>query len=97
MTPAEKAMRAKRPRKCKALESSRTKRNYPWVCNLRHVRQQHLLSLKDVAVLTGLSVAAIWEIERGSDPMLTTAQNLAEFFGLTTEELWPRKRKENDE
>ncbi len=93
MTPAEKAAAAKKPAKCKPLLGKRSVRAYPWACTLREARQALRLSLRDVAGGCDLSIAGLSEIERGTDPQLSTARRLATFFGKTVEELWPANRK----
>lgn len=65
-------------------------RRRSWVCQVRAVREGLRISLRDVAAACSLSVTALWQIEMGGDPMLTTARKLAKFFGKTTDELWPR-------
>lgn len=88
MTPAE------------ALASRKTwhrpKRNGParsvkriWHCRVREVREALHLSLRDVAKSIHLSITALFQIEHGGDPQLTTARRIATFFGWSVEDLWP--------
>lgn len=90
MTPAEKLAASKPPRRTKPAKP-RYGRAYPWDCRCRQARQSHRLSLRDVATAVKLSIAGLCEIERGSDPQLTTARRLAAFYGRTVEELWTLK------
>lgn len=92
MTPAQRAAAAKKPRKCSEPSKTRSMRKYPWICLLREKRQALRLSLRDVALGAGLSIAGLSMIELGTDPQLTTARTLATFFGVSVEELWPRHR-----
>ncbi len=92
MTPAEKAAAAKPPRKNGPLPKERSKRRYPWDCLVRAMRISLRLAMRDVAKGCGLSIAGLSEIERGTDPQLTTARKLATFFGKTIEEIWPQLR-----
>lgn len=64
-------------------------RNAPWKCYVREVRLSLRLSLKDVAEAVSLSITALHQIEHGTDPMLTNARKLADFFGRGIEQLWP--------
>jgi DNA-binding XRE family transcriptional regulator len=60
-----------------------------WSCNLRQIRDAHGLTMDVVAKYVELSKTAYWQIEHGSDPMLTSARRISDFFGLTIEEIWP--------
>lgn len=64
-------------------------RHRVWKCLIREKREALRLSLRDVAAAIHLSVTALWQIEMGTDPQLTTARKLAAFFGCLTDELWP--------
>jgi DNA-binding XRE family transcriptional regulator len=83
MTPAEKLSRSK-PRR------TRKPTNHPrvWDCGIRAERERLRLSLGEVADAVGMSKCGLWQVENGSDPMLTTAAKLAEFFGKRIDELW---------
>lgn len=92
MTPAEKLAKKK--------PWMRGKRNGPphprrvvWICRVREVRESLRISIKDVAKALGMSISGLWQIEMGSDPMLTTVRMLCAFFGKTEMELWPEKRR----
>lgn len=60
-----------------------------WVCNLRYLRDKHNLTMDQVAAGVLLSKTAYWQIEHGSDPMLTSARRIADFFGQRIETIWP--------
>ena len=60
-----------------------------WVCNLRFLRDKHNLTMDQVAAGVSLSKTAYWQIEHGSDPMLTSAKRIADFFGQRLEAIWP--------
>ncbi len=76
---------------CKPI-GKRDPRRYPWICLVRARRQELRLALRDVAQGCSLSIAGLSEIERGREPELWTARRLADFFGLSVEELWPSRR-----
>ncbi len=86
MPPAEKLSQSK-PR------PTRKPTNHPkaWACAVRTERERLRLSLDEVAKHVGMSKCGLWQVESGSDPMLTTAWKLAAFFGKRIEELWNRK------
>ncbi len=86
MTPAEKLSAEKG-----ATLRPRLRRDPVWACAVRTVRTALGLTLHEAARGSGVSVAALWQIERGIDPQLTTARRLAEFFGKPVEELWPAR------
>jgi DNA-binding XRE family transcriptional regulator len=86
MTPAEKLASKRRPRKSRGNVNPVRKR--VWNCSLRAVRQSLSLAIHEVAKATGMSVAGLSEIERGTDPMLSSATKLAAFYGKTVDELW---------
>lgn len=87
MTPAEE-LASRKPSRKRHLQNSKPPRKRKWKTNIRDVREQHRLSLKDVAVAIDLSVNGLWQIEYGTDPLLTTAVKLAAFYGLGIEDLW---------
>ncbi len=88
VSPAEKLAHRKPWRRSPRNRSK--PRKAVWECRIRAEREPLRLSLRDVARACKLSVTALHQIEHGSDPMLTTATRLAEFFGLAVGELWPR-------
>lgn len=65
------------------------KRKKVWQCSLAQIRKARGLTVRDVAKGAGLTIAAISVIERGTDPQLATAHKLADFFGVSLEQLWP--------
>ncbi len=91
MTPAEKLSAAKPWRRSPRNKVSPRKRF--WNTRLREVREELRISLKDVAKAVGMSVTAIWQLEMGTDPMLSTARKLASFYGMDVWVLWPSRRK----
>lgn len=93
MTPAEKLSKAKPWRRDPRNKGSGAPRKVFWVCRIRDRREALRLSLRDVAGAVRLSVTALHQIEHGTDPQLTTARRLAEFFGCGVEELWPKRAK----
>lgn len=90
LTPAEK-LAAKKPWR-RPPRNGTPPRRVVWDCKVRTLREALRISLRDVAKGCGLSVTALWQIEMGSDPMLTTAAKLAEFFGRPVADLWPARR-----
>ena len=94
MTPAEK-LAAQKQRK-RPPRNTVKRPNPVWVCRVREVRESFHLSLRDVADAIGMSNPGLFAIEHGSDPMLTTAYKLAEFFGMSIPELWPAKAEKDD-
>lgn len=83
MTPAETLSQSK-PR------PTRKPTTHPvvWQCSVREERERLRLSCREVADAVGMSYVGYWQVERGSDPKLTTAWKLAEFFGKPIDELW---------
>lgn len=91
MTPAEKlAAKVKAERKPRNRKPVRQK---VWNSNLRAYRERLELSLDQVAAAVGLSKTALWQLENGTDPMLTTARRLADFFGVDVWGLWRKKQE----
>ena len=64
-----------------------------WNCDLRARREKLFLTMRDVAKAVGLSVTGYYAIEHGSDPQLTSAVKLAEFFAVPVETLWTKLEK----
>jgi len=62
-----------------------------WDCRIRAERERLELTHDDVAKAVVITKAGLSVIERGSDPMLTTARKLAAFYGMTTDSLWRTK------
>lgn len=88
-TPAENLSEQKKP-KATANRKSTSARPPVFSCGIRAVRENLGLSLRDVSQAVGFSIAALWQIEHGTDPMLSTAFKLAAFYGCSVEELWKR-------
>lgn len=84
-TPAE-ILAAKKPRR--KLRSKPYVRKTAWLCRITELRHELRISLDDVAKEVGISKTALWQIEHGTDPMLTTAHKLAVFFGKCIEDIW---------
>ena len=89
MTPAELLAAGKRRERPKRNGPATPPRKAVWAATLRARREALNLSMRDVAVAVGLSLPCYWAIEHGTDPMLTNARKLADFYGATVEELWP--------
>ena len=86
-SPAEKLADAKS--KLRPAANKKPVKNKTWTCALRRIREALGLSFDDVANAVKLSKSGYWQIEQGSDPMLTTAYRLAEFFDLSVHDIWP--------
>lgn len=85
MTKAEKlskSVRQKRP-------SRPVGRRVVWKCKLNEMRHVLNLTLRDIEGAISVSSAVLSTIEHGTDPQLTTARRIADFFGCTVEEMWP--------
>jgi DNA-binding XRE family transcriptional regulator len=65
-------------------------RRVVWRCGLKQRRNLLGLSLDDVAEAIGVCRTTVWQIENGTDPMLSTAARLAEFFGCGLDEMWAK-------
>jgi DNA-binding XRE family transcriptional regulator len=63
-------------------------RKITWDCRLRELRVFLKLSIGDVADAVKLSKTAYWQLEQGTDPMLTTACRVAAFFGMDVQAIW---------
>ena len=94
-SPAEqlaKAKQRKRQRKpghrCNGKPSRRPR---VWICAIREIRESLGLSIRDVAEATGYTISGLWDIEHGTDPLLTTVGDLTEFYGKAVWELWPER------
>jgi len=62
-----------------------------WECRLRTIRTGLGLTQREVAAAVGLSAAGYNAIEtHGTDPMLSTAVTICEFFGVKQEEAWTK-------
>jgi len=58
-------------------------------CRLKEERLKRAMSLDDLAKLTGVSKQSLWQIQRGTDPMLSTACRIAIGLDVELEYLWP--------
>jgi DNA-binding XRE family transcriptional regulator len=86
-SPAELLASQKGPR----IKTARPKPSAVWHCCLREHRTRLGLTLGEVASSVGLTKNCIWQIEHGSDPMLSTAVKLAEFYGVAVEVIWKER------
>ena len=85
MTSPAQRLAATKPEAHKARYQKKT---HIWQCGLREQRKRLGLTQRDVADAIGMTVAGLWAIEHGSDPMLTTAKRIADFFGCSIEDMW---------
>lgn len=88
MTPAMKLSRKKKTLVIRNRGIQNAPRRGPWRCRVREKRLALELTASEVADALGLSKAGLSQIENGGDPMLTTAFRLADFFGVSVDELW---------
>lgn len=86
-TPAQLLAATKTAKPSRPIKPNASRKS-PWNCCLRRLREKLGLSLDDVAKAVGMSKAGYWELEKGGDPMLTTAHKLSEFFGKVTCDIW---------
>lgn len=89
MTPAEQAGAENRNK------AASDRRRYPhsisvFKCRMAEMRAEQGLVLRDVSEKTGMSITGLWQIEQGSDPLLSTAIKLSAFFGKPINEIWER-------
>jgi len=56
--------------------------------DLRAMREQYNLSLRDVHKATGIGVATLLRTEQGATPSLEKALQIAGVFGLPVENVW---------
>lgn len=62
--------------------------------NLRRLRKRRRISCRVLSELCGLSKNMISRYERGERvPTMLEGEALADFFGITMDELWGRKKK----
>lgn len=57
--------------------------------NVKKYRQAAKLTLSQLAELSGVPVSTINDIERGAEPRVITAINLAKALNVSVEKLWP--------
>jgi len=62
-----------------------------WNCAARQIRESLELTASAVAKAIGVSPSTLSAIERGADPMLSTARKLADFYGRSIDSLWPSR------
>ncbi len=86
MTSPAEAIAAKKPPR-----RGRKRPVLSWVCHLKQRRKDLGLTLKEVAAGSGIHLQTIHTLEGGTDPLLSTARQLAEFFGAPVEEIWTEK------
>lgn len=87
-SPAE-ILASKRPIKRAARNTKPYTRKTTWKCRLREIRVELRLSMDEVVKALGISKTAYWQIEKGGDPMLTTAVKISRFFGTKIDFIWP--------
>ena len=95
-SPAEQLAKTKQRRKPRRLGQNSDGHHRVWNCKIADLRESLGLSIRDVAEACGFSTAGLWQIEHGTDPMLTSAARLAEFYGKRVHELWPERLAEKD-
>lgn len=91
ISPAEQLAKTKQHRKPRRLGQGNVTNRKVWVCKIADLRESLGLSIRDVAEACGFSIAGLWQMEHGTDPMLTSAARLAEFYGKRVHELWPER------
>jgi DNA-binding XRE family transcriptional regulator len=84
MTPAEKLAKTVKPRR------KLSGKKAIWKCKLKEERLHLGLTQAQVAAACMITKAALSVIENGTDPLLTTAWKLANFYGRPIEKLWVR-------
>lgn len=78
--------------KAKSSKSLPPVRRQKWICQLRAIREKLGLTQRDVAAAVGMSAAGYHQLENGTDPQLSTATEVANFFDVEIRELWqPRE------
>ena len=95
MTTAEKLAAAKPKRTRRKNGGSSKGKTVVWKCQLATCRTNLRLSILDVAEAIGMSASGLWDVEHGTDPLLTTAMRLSNFYGLAIPTLWPSEVKES--
>lgn len=89
MSPAEKLSSKRKPKPTK--DGVPSGRKTPFICHAREIRLSLGLSIRDVCDAIEMSVGGMFEIERGTDPQVTTALKISAFYGKTVHELWERR------
>lgn len=86
MTPAEKLAKNNPHRRVSGSKSKQYRRVFK--CAISEKRRGLRLSIQKVAKEVGMSVSGMYAIEQGTDPMLSTALKLSQFYGCDISELW---------
>lgn len=73
-----------------------TPRKIVWETTLRAVRTRLNLTLRQVARDSGVSISAVCHAEHGTGISLEIARAIADYFGMTELDLWPRKIPKGD-
>ena len=84
MTPAEKLAKTVKPRR------RLSGKHVIWKCRVRDERLKLGLTQAQVAAACMITKAGLSVIENGTDPLLTTAWKLANFYGRPVEKLWTK-------
>lgn len=63
--------------------------------DLRKMRVDRGVTLRQIEAATGISNASWSQIERGKPPSIQTALKIAEFIGLPIEQIWALNSKHN--
>lgn len=92
MSPAEKFAKSRVKSPTRAEPWAGRKRS--WKCLLMPMREKLGLTIRDVAEGTGIDNVTISAVEHGVNLRLTTARDIAAFFGVTVEEMWPERAGE---
>lgn len=61
--------------------------------DLRGMRSEYGLSLRDLQTATKLDVATMSRVEAGATPSLDNALRIAELFGLPVEKIWAVRKE----
>jgi DNA-binding XRE family transcriptional regulator len=79
--------------KAKLKRKRRNARPVRWSNCLKSLREKYGLSLAAVAQSVGVSSAGMLYLERGtSDPTLSTALTISQFFGVPITQIWTQWR-----
>ncbi len=95
MTPAEKLATEKKPRKPYGSKGIQVVRI--WKCNLRTMRRDLRLSMREVGKGCGISISRYFRIEQGADVQLTTVKKISQFFGKPIDYIWPELTGDDNE
>jgi DNA-binding XRE family transcriptional regulator len=89
-SPAE-VLAAKQPQRRSPRKTAGVGLRAPFNCACRELRESLGLTMGLVATEVGLSKTAYWQIEHGTEPVLSSALRIATFFGRPVESLWVLK------